>query len=87
MSGFESGQLGNNRYEIDSLIPGIRAAVRVQLDRAEAEALVRWHRPGIIGPMAEQFDLSDDETFLDALIEAVHAWVATFPLLIPVSVP
>lgn len=86
MSGivFDSGEMGNPRYQIDALPREwrYRMAVRVQLNRHEAEAFVRWYRPDIASfPIREVPDLADDETFLDVLIEAVHAWVGTCPAL------
>lgn len=80
---FESGTLGNPAYEIDCLIPNVCAAVRVQLHRYEAEAMIHWANPDgvtdkeyndIFGPEA------DSDVFLDALIKSVHSWVATFPV-------
>lgn len=75
---FDSGELGNPRYQIDSLIPGQGAMVRIQLREQEARDFVCWHQPDDC-----EYDLNDtddSDAFLDMLIEAVHAWVATFPL-------
>ena len=87
---FESGQLGNPRYQIDVLVPSLRSAVRVQLDDAAAEAMVRWHNPyGVHSQKAirENPGLESDDGYLDAVIAAVHAWVAeTFPPNFPAIV-
>lgn len=79
---FDAGELGNPDYQIDALPRDHhRAALRVQLNRKEAEALIKWHRPEIAAfPIQEVPDLADADSFLDALIEAVHAWAATFPV-------
>lgn len=87
---FESGHLGAPRYEVDVLVPSLRSAVRVQLDDAAAEALVRWHNPyGVRSrlPIRENPGLESDDGYLDAITAAVHAWVGeSFPPCFPAIV-
>lgn len=73
-----SGVIGSSDYQIDSLVPH-KFAVRVQIDREQAEYLVRLSLRD--HPSALQRVLADDDALCDALVEVVRSWVATFPLV------
>jgi siderophore synthetase component len=68
-----SGTLANPDYEIDNIFEDRRVAVRVQLDRKEAEELVKLY--SFLGTL----ECVSEEAFLDTLREAVSEWVKTFP--------